>query len=179
GDKKPHSKKLFETFSRGIMTSRDLWVYNSSYKALATNMSNMITFYNSEVERFNNAYGHVDREIRKNTVNNFVNSDESKISWSHNLKRDLDKRKIFNFEGDCLTQSLYRPFTKQWLYYNRDLNDGVYRMPRIFPMGKAVENQVIQVSSMGARSGFSVLMIKNLPDVNMIDGSQCFPRYIY
>ncbi|WP_375614771.1 DEAD/DEAH box helicase [Bartonella sp. AC535YNZD] len=179
GDKKPHSTKLFETYSRGIMTSRDLWVYHSSYKALANNMSNMITFYNNEVERFNNAYGHVDRKIHKNAVNNFINSDESKISWSHNLKRDLEKGKIFNFEDDCLTQSLYRPFTKQWLYYNRDLNDGVYRMPRIFPIGKVVENRVIQVSSMGARSGFSVLMIKNLPDVCVIDNSQCFPRYIY
>ncbi|WP_342753459.1 type ISP restriction/modification enzyme, partial [Bartonella sp. AU15XJBT] len=179
GDKKPNGKKLFETFSRGIMTSRDFWVYDSSYKALATNMSNMITFYNSEVERFNNAYGHIDRKIRKNAVNNFVNSDESKISWSHNLKRDLDKGKTFNFEGDCLTQSLYRPFTKQWLYYNRDLNDGVYRMPRIFPIVQAVKNKAIQVSSMGARSGFSVLMTKNLPDVCVIDNSQCFPRYIY
>uniref|UniRef100_UPI0035CFDB25 type ISP restriction/modification enzyme n=1 Tax=Bartonella sp. AA89HNZF TaxID=3243442 RepID=UPI0035CFDB25 len=179
GDKKPNGKKLFETFSRGIMTSRDFWVYDSSYKALATNMSNMITFYNSEVERFNNAYGHIDRKIRKNAVNNFVNSDESKISWSHNLKRDLDKGKTFNFEGDCLTQSLYRPFTKQWLYYNRDLNDGVYRMPRIFPIGKAIDNKVIQISTVGARCGFSILMAKNVPDVNMVDGSQCFPRYIY
>uniref|UniRef100_UPI0035CF5B1D type ISP restriction/modification enzyme n=1 Tax=Bartonella sp. AA89HNZF TaxID=3243442 RepID=UPI0035CF5B1D len=179
GVKKPHGKKLFETFSRGIMTSRDLWVYASSYKALATNMSNMITFYNNEVERFNNAYEHVDRKIRKNAVNNFVNLDESKISWSHNLKRDLDKGKTFNFEGDCLTQSLYRPFTKQWLYYNRDLNDGVYRMPRIFPMGKAIDNKVIQISTVGARSGFSVLMSKDLPNLHAIDTGQCFPRYFY
>uniref|UniRef100_UPI0035D0FBA0 type ISP restriction/modification enzyme n=1 Tax=Bartonella sp. AA81SXKL TaxID=3243438 RepID=UPI0035D0FBA0 len=179
GDKKPHGKKLFETFSRGIMTSRDLWVYHSSYKALANNMSNMITFYNKEVERFNNAYEHVDRKIRKNAVNNFVNLDESKISWSHNLKRDLDKGKTFNFEGACLTQSLYRPFTQQWLYYNRDFNDGVYRMPRIFPIEQGVDNKVIQISTVGARCGFSILMAKNVPDVNMVDGSQCFPRYIY
>ncbi|MET3590558.1 putative helicase, partial [Bartonella silvatica] len=179
GDKKNNDKKLFAMFSRGIMTSRDAWAYNSSCATVAKNMSNMITFYNNEVERFNDTYPHNDSKTRTKVLNSFVNSDESKISWSYNLKRDLDKGKTFNFEGACLTQSLYRPFTQQWLYYNRDLNDGVYRMPRIFPIGQAVKNKIIQVSSMGARSGFSVLMIKNLPDVCVIDNSQCFPRYIY
>ncbi|WP_019223214.1 DEAD/DEAH box helicase [Bartonella rattaustraliani] len=176
GDKKNNDKKLFAMFSRGIMTSRDAWAYNSSCTTVAKNMSNMIGFYNSEVKRFNR---HVDRETREKAVDNFINTDAKKISWSYNLKKDLVKGKSFNFKENYLTKSLYRPFTRQWLYYNRTLNDGVYQMPRIFPIGEAAENKVIQVSSMGARSGFSVLMIKNLPDVCVIDNSQCFPRYIY
>ncbi|WP_375637768.1 MULTISPECIES: DEAD/DEAH box helicase [unclassified Bartonella] len=179
GDKKSHGKKLFENFSRGIMTSRDAWTYNSSPEALAKNMSNMIAFYNSEVERFNDTYAHTDRKIHTNVVNNFVNSDESKISWSRGLKQELTKRKFFEFEETCLIPSLYRPFTQRWLYYNRTFNDMVYQMPRIFPIEKATENKVIQVSSVGARSGFSILMTKNVPDVSVIDTGQCFPRYIY
>ncbi len=179
GDKKSHGKKLFENFSRGIMTSRDAWTYNSSPEALAKNMSNMIAFYNSEVERFNDTYAHIDRKIHTNVVNNFVNSDESKISWSRGLKQELTKRKFFEFEETCLIPSLYRPFTQRWLYYNRTFNDMVYQMPRIFPIEKATENKVIQVSSVGARSGFSILMTKNVPDVSVIDTGQCFPRYIY
>ncbi|WP_375608397.1 MULTISPECIES: DEAD/DEAH box helicase [unclassified Bartonella] len=179
GDKKSHGKKLFENFSRGIMTSRDAWTYNSSPEALAKNMSNMIAFYNSEVERFNDTYAHTDRKIHTNVVNNFVNSDESKISWSRGLKQELTKGKFFEFEETCLIPSLYRPFTQRWLYYNRTFNDMVYQMPRIFPIEKAVENKVIQVSSVGARSGFSILMSKNVPDVSVIDTGQCFPRYIY
>ncbi|EJF88003.1 hypothetical protein ME1_00967 [Bartonella vinsonii subsp. arupensis OK-94-513] len=178
GYKKGYDKKLFETFSRGIMTSRDTWVYNSNRRILAKNMNNMLAFYNSEVERFNDTYPHADRKTRTNAVDDFVNSDESKISWSYNLKQDLIKGKTFKFESDCLAQSLYRPFTQQWLYYNRALNDGVYQIPRIFPMGKAVENRVIQVTGIGV-NGFSTLMIKELPDVNAIAASQCFPRYIY
>uniref|UniRef100_UPI0035D0F48C type ISP restriction/modification enzyme n=2 Tax=Bartonella TaxID=773 RepID=UPI0035D0F48C len=179
GDKKSHGKKLFENFSRGIMTSRDAWTYNSSPEALAKNMSNMIAFYNSEVERFNDTYAHTNRKIHTNVVNNFVNSDESKISWSRGLKQELTKGKFFEFEETCLIPSLYRPFTQRWLYYNRTFNDMVYQMPRIFPIEKAVENKVIQVSSVGARSGFSILMTKNVPDVSVIDTGQCFPRYIY
>ncbi|WP_144755585.1 DEAD/DEAH box helicase [Bartonella saheliensis] len=179
GDKKSHDKKLFAMFSRGIMTSRDAWTYNSSREVLEKKMRNMITFYNSEVERFNNSYLHADHKLRADVVNNFVNSDESKISWSHNAKRDLLKGKSFNFKKDYLTKSLYRPFTQQWLYYNRDLNDGVYQMLRIFPTGKAVENKVIQLTGIGARCGFSVLMIKTVSDLQVIENGQCFPRYIY
>ncbi|WP_345117590.1 type ISP restriction/modification enzyme, partial [Bartonella jaculi] len=179
GVKKGHSKKLFAIFSRGIMTSRDAWAYNSSREVAANNMHNMIVFYNSEVERFNDAYGHVDHKLRANFANDFVNSDERKISWSYNLKRDLVKGKSFNFEANYLTKSLYRPFIRQWLYSDSSLNcDGAYQT-RIFPMRKAAENKVIQVASMGSRSGFSVLMTKNIPDVCVIDNSQCFPRYIY
>ncbi|WP_208438730.1 DEAD/DEAH box helicase [Bartonella grahamii] len=178
GDKKGHEKKLFEIYSCGLKTNRDAWTYNSSRDALSKNMHNMINFYNSEVKRFNNTY-HTDHKTRTKVVDNFVNTDEKKISWSHNVKQELVKGKIFEFEEMCLIQSLYRPFMKQWLYYNRAFNDRVYQMPHIFPMRKAVENKVIQITGAGAMGGFSVLMSEDLPNLHAIDTSQCFPRYIY
>ncbi|MBB6158596.1 DEAD/DEAH box helicase [Bartonella doshiae] len=179
GDKKSHGKKLFENFSCGLKTNRDVWAYNSSREALAKNMSNMIAFYNREVERFNDAYQHIDHKAHANAVNNFINTDEREISWSRAIKKQLARSKVFEFENACLTQSLYRPFTRQWLYYNRTFNEMVYQMPRIFPMGQVVENKVIQVTGIGAMAGFSVIMAKNLPDVHAMDTSQCFPRYVY
>ncbi|WP_208442204.1 DEAD/DEAH box helicase [Bartonella raoultii] len=177
--KQENNKKLFETFSCGLKTNRDLWAYNSSRESLVKNMSNMIAFYNSEVERFNDTYGHVDRRIRKNAINNFVNSDAKKISWSRALKQDLGKGKFFEFENACLTLGLYRPFTQQWLYYNRFFNEMVYQMPRIFPMKKAVENRVIQITGIGTQSGFSVLIAKSILDLHVVHNGQCFPRYLY
>ncbi|WP_208436633.1 DEAD/DEAH box helicase [Bartonella tribocorum] len=179
GDKRPHEKKLFEIYSCGITTSRDAWAYNSSRAILAKNMGNMIAFYNSEAERFNNAYAHTDSKSRTKAVDNFVNSDTSKISWSLNIKKQLARGHIFNFEEVGFVQSLYRPFTRQWLYYNRIFNEAIYQMPRIFPVEKMIKNTVIQVSAIGARSGFSVIMTKDLPDFHAIDTGQCFPRYIY
>ncbi|EJF83097.1 type ISP restriction/modification enzyme, partial [Bartonella rattimassiliensis] len=146
GDKKNNDKKLFAMFSRGIMTSRDAWAYNSSREVLKKNMNNMITFYNSEVERFNDTAPRNDSKTRTKVINSFVNSDESKISWSYNLKKDLVKGKFFNFKENCLTKSLYRPFTRQWLYNDSALNcDGAYQM-RIFPIGETAENKVIQIT---------------------------------
>ncbi|WP_208442276.1 type ISP restriction/modification enzyme, partial [Bartonella raoultii] len=179
GDKKGNNKRLFETFSRGIITTRDTWAYNSSREALSQNMSNMIAFYNSEAERFNDTYPHTDRKIRTKAVDYFVNTDEKKISWSHNVKQELVRGKFFKLEEACLIQSLYRPFTQQWLYYNRTFNERVYQMPRIFPIGQAVENKVIHVTGIGAMGGFSVLMSNVLTDVQVISNGQCFPRYIY
>ncbi|WP_375633469.1 MULTISPECIES: DEAD/DEAH box helicase [unclassified Bartonella] len=179
GDKKGSDKKLFKTFSRGIQTGRDAWAYNSSREVLAKNMSNMITFYNGEVERFNNAYTHADRKVRANAVNDFVNTDAKKISWSSSLKEELVRGKFSEFESDCLIQGLHRPFTQQWLYYNRIFNERVYQMPRIFPMKQAVENRVIQVTGIGASSGFSVLMSRVLPSLDAMEKGQCFPRYVY
>ncbi|WP_375666717.1 type ISP restriction/modification enzyme, partial [Bartonella sp. TT121SHDZB] len=180
GIKKGHGKKLFETYSRGIMSSRDAWVYNSSSEVLAKNMSNMITFYNSEVKRFNDVHPHADCKTRENSVNNFVNLDASRISWSRALKQHLAKGKIFEFEETCFTPSLYRPFTKQWLYYDHTFNEMICKMSRIFPMEQTIENRGIQITGIGAKKDFSALMTKTLPDLNVIDGgSQCFPRYIY
>ncbi|WP_039762304.1 type ISP restriction/modification enzyme, partial [Bartonella queenslandensis] len=176
--KKGHDKKLFETFSLGVSTNRDAWAYHSSRKVLAENMSNMIDFYNSEVERYN-VYLHDDNKTRAKAVDNFVTTDERKISWSYSVKQELLRGKIFEFEDACLIQSLYRPFTKQWLYYNRTFNERVFQMPRIFPMGQAVENKVIQVTGVGARCGFSVLMTNTVPNLDAIEKCQCFPRYIY
>ncbi|UNE54819.1 DEAD/DEAH box helicase [Bartonella machadoae] len=178
GDKN-NNKKLFEAYSCGIVTSRDAWAYNSSRKDLAKNMNNMIAFYNCEVKRFNDAYPHADRKIRIKAVDNFVNSDARKISWSLNLKQHLTREKVFEFEETCLAQSLYRPFTQQWFYYNRIFNEAISQIPRIFPMRKTVDNRVIQVTGVGARSGFSVLMTKDVPNYHAMDTGQCFPRYFY
>ncbi|EJF96775.1 hypothetical protein MEI_01506, partial [Bartonella vinsonii subsp. arupensis Pm136co] len=179
GVKKGHDKKLFDTYSCGISTSRDAWTYNSSHESVVKNMKNMIAFYNSEVKRFNESYPHADRKTRAKAVNSFVNSDEKKISWSHNVKQELVREKILKFENISLTQSAYRPFTKQWLYYNRTFNERVYQMPCIFPIGKAINNKVIQITGIGITSGFSVLMTKDVPNYHAMDTGQGFPRYIY
>ncbi|WP_033313460.1 type ISP restriction/modification enzyme, partial [Bartonella rattaustraliani] len=179
GVKKGYDKKLFETYACGLKTNRDAWTYNSSCDALAKNMNNMIIFYNSEVKRFNDSYLHSDHETRKKVVDSFVNSDASKISWSSSLKQELVRGKFFEFENSCLVKNLYRPFTKQWLYYNRTFNERVSQMPHIFSMRQAVENKVIQLTGTGTMKGFSVLMTNTLPDYSAIEASQCFPRYLY
>lgn len=74
---------------------------------------------------------------------------------------------------------MYRPFDRQHLYFNRQWNDMVYQMPRIFP-NAAAENLAIAVTGTGASGGFSAYLVGMLPDLNMMAaGAQCFPLYLY
>lgn len=74
--------------------------------------------------------------------------------------------------------SEYRPFVKQWLYFERGLNEYPSQVPRLF-LNVAADNRVICVSGTGARSGFSAFITKAIPDFQTIDNGQCFPLYLY
>jgi predicted helicase len=178
GDKKSDGEKLFENFSQGVLTARDSWAYNASRDGVAHNMRSMISVYNAELARFDAAHPHADRKARGAAVEKFIDTDPTKISWTRALKADVAKGKTFAFDEACLMPSLYRPFTRQWLYFSRTFNEMIYQMPRIFP-DAAATNRVIQVSGVGARSGFSALMAKSSPNFDTVEKGQCFPRYLY
>lgn len=179
GDKKDkNTVVLFENFSLGVATNRDAWCYNSSKTGLSTNMRRMIEFYNAEVKRFNATYSSLDKKSRDSKVDGFVNTDATQISWTRGLKQELTKGRSFSFELGCLTSSLYRPFSKQWIYFNRIFNEMVLQNPRIFP-DSSVQNRVICVAGVGARSGFSALMTNTLPNLHTLDTGQCFPLKLY
>lgn len=180
GDKKGDAAKLFDNFSLGVVTNRDAWCYNSSQDSAAGNMTRMIEFYNSEVHRFDKAYSGLDKKQREPLVDNFINTDRTKISWTRSLKSELSKDRTFEFEYACLTRSLYRPFNKQWIYFNRRFNEMVYQIPRIFPSAE-VKNIVIGFSAPSDRSALSVLISDHVPSLHAVDmvGSQYFPLYLY
>lgn len=177
GDKKSDGAKLFDNFSLGVGTNRDAWAYNASRSKLASNMGGMIAFYNAEVQRFNAAHPGLDSKASDALVDGFIDTNPQRISWTRSLKSELAKGRSFAFDETCLVPSLYRPFTKQWLYFNRQLNEYVFQMPRIFPEA-GVENLVICAAGVGARS-FSVLIADALPCLDNIEKGQCFPLYLY
>ncbi|NMX48194.1 DEAD/DEAH box helicase [Pseudomonas veronii] len=177
GDKKSNSMKLFENFSQGVLTARDAWCYNASKAGVIANISRMIDFYNAEVTRFNSAHIGLDRKSREALLEGFIDTDPTRISWTRALKQELAKERRFVFEQHNLTPSLYRPFTKQWLYFNRRFNEMVYQMPRIFPDG-ASENLVIMVKARWS-NGQIALISDSIPGFSPDGGEQCFPLYLY
>ncbi len=178
GDKKDKSSVvLFENFSLGLATNRDSWVYNFSKKELTENINRMITFYNSEVDRYKKACkGKKEGDFP--ATDRFINSDSKKISWTVNLKKSLEKNKILNLYNESFTHGMYRPFTKQNLYFNRDLIERVLQIPKIFPTPES-ENLVICVTGIGSTKEFSTMISNIIPDLEIISKSQCFPLYLY
>jgi predicted helicase len=178
GDKRGVQRKIFDNFSMGVATNRDAWCFNFARSALADNMQRMIAAYNRELARFSKTYAGVQKNARIAAVDKFVDADPTKISWTVALKQDLTRERRFGFEPDCLTPSLYRPFTKQWLYFNRHFNERVLQMPRIFPNAKA-ENIVIMIKQRWSGNGQLALMVDCLPELQIDGGTQCFPLYLY
>ncbi|WP_081694535.1 DEAD/DEAH box helicase [Planktothrix prolifica] len=171
GDKKDKSSKtIFDVYSGGIVTNRDAWCYNFSHDTVAANMSRMIDFYNEQVEAYQSSK-------EKSSVEKFINTDPKKISWTRAIKQGLGRGKFGKFETEHIAKSTYRPFCKQSLYFDRQFNECVYQMPKIFP-NQNLENLAICVPGVGARRDFSTFISNTLLDLNIFEsGSQCFPLY--
>ena len=168
---------IFKIYSCGVVTCRDAWAYNFNRNTLSENMSGMIDTYNEQMFKW------AQRANRDANVDEFVLYDNTKISWSETLKRNLQRGKTANFSQEEVRNSLYRPFTKSNLYFDRMMTERVYVFPSIFPIPKTeAENRVIIVSDHGFRAGFNTLMTNLIPDCHILaarDRFQCFPFYIY
>ncbi len=168
---------IFQTYSLGVSTSRDAWACNFNRNTLAENISGMIATYNAEIDRWKR------RENRDANVDDFVVYDHTKIKWSRDLKLDLKRNRIAEYAEGKVRNSLYRPFTKLNLFFDRVMNEEVYGFASIFPTSKIeAENRVIIVSDHGFRAGFNTLMTNLIPNLHTLaasDGFQCFPFYTY
>ena len=79
--------------------------------------------------------------------------------------------------------SLYRPFTKAFLYFEDFWNEEQYKMRSILPTAVTEnENLVIVASAIGYRSGYTAIASAQIPELHFgssTDAFQCFPFYTY
>ena len=178
GDKKDkNAVVVFENFSLGVATNRDAWCYQFSKKKLEINMDNMINFYNQEVVRYQSICVGL-KKFEYPDVSAFICNDPVAISWSRAIKNDLSRFIKRHYNPKSIIQAVYRPFAKNWMYFNRQFNEMVYQIPRIFP-DATVDNQVICVTGSGETVGFSALIVDKIPNLHTIASGQCFPLKLY
>ena len=174
GDKKDKSSAvIFENYSSGVKTNRDAWCYNLSKQNLEKNISSMIDFYNQQVRHF--IARKEDEDNLKAT--DFIDLDSTKISWSGDLISQLERGNKALFDDKNIRFSLYRPYHKQYLYFDRMLNNSIYQIPQLFPENNS-KNKVICLTVTGGK-GFSTIMTDITPDLHLIGDNQCFPLYLY
>jgi predicted helicase len=167
GDKKDSSSsKIFEVYSCGVQTNRDAWVYNNSRKTVYQNVLETIQEYNSLL-----ASGCSSKQAIEQS---------RKIKWASSLVALFDRGKRLEFDESRIVESVYRPFHRQWLYFESGVNHRPYLNEQLFPNGKG-QNLAIAVSGKGFRGSLSVLIASYLPCLNFgdMDNSQCFPLYAY
>ena len=179
GNKKTDGLRLFENYSAGIKTNRDAWVYNSASYKVEASMGRMIEFYNSEVDRFEAQSSELqDRQAREAGVKSFIDTDPAKISWDHAQRVGVAQGRKGVFDNASLRRSIYRPYTKQWLYMDAFFNNRLYQMPRIFPNAES-KNIVMTVNQNWQGNGNIALIMSATPDLHSNGDAQCFPLYLY
>lgn len=171
--KKEKDKNLaiFNTYSMGIKTNRDDWVYNFSLNKINHNVDKMISTYNSELNRLK-------EKSSSEKIEDWVIRDKSKIKWTSDLLNELSKYVTHKKEDNCFEISLYRPFDKEWIYSNKSWNWSRHLIPKYIP-NKNSSNLIIGLTGVGETKGFSCLITDKSPNLHFIAGSQCFPLYIY
>ena len=107
-------------------------------------------------------------------------NDDKKIGWSSSLKQHLFSNVIAYYNQDNIRNSIYRPYNKQFLYFDKIFTHRRGRFPIIYPDNKSeLENIVICVSGIGSNKPFHALMSNIIPCLDILEKTQCFPFYIY
>lgn len=167
-------KSFFEMYAIGVATNRDAWVYNASQRTLENNMRSMIDFYNRQREAYNDAVK-VDKNL---SVEDFIDTDDTKISWTRALRNYAKRNILIQYEKEKLNVGLYRPFQKQNIYFATELIESIGLSPKLFPTSTH-KNLVICVSGIGASKDFSTIITDCIPDLQLQFNGQCFPLYWY
>lgn len=167
------TQAFFNTYAVGVNTGRDAWAYNFSKVYLSNNMSNMIDFYNDQKNLFQDEK----KNNSKLKVENFIDSNPIKISWTRSLRKDIERNKEHLFNKDNIKYSMYRPFTKEYLYFDRGFNEAIGLSPMFFP-NENYDNIVICVSP-SANDGLSLLISREIANLHFNGDTQCFPLYYY
>lgn len=166
------SKSLFVVNSRGLETGRDAWIFNYSKIKEAQNIEKMIEFYNAERLRYAN------QSSVKVNFQEFINKDPKKISWTTSLLQELKHNIIIQYENNNLKEALYRPFQLQALYHGDEVIHRRGQMRDFFPT-ESTNNVIINLTGIGSKKNFSVIISQYITCLDAVEKGQCFPLYYY
>ncbi|GAA9900545.1 hypothetical protein VN0785_09440 [Helicobacter pylori] len=186
-DKKLQNPSIFDINSMGVVSGRDAWVYNFSPNILTQSVQKCIDTYNADLKHFNarfrEAFKQCTKGVKKADLYKHLNdreitTDKTKIAWTDGLKNHLIKNTNLLESGmERVRLALYRPFNKQWLYWDKDWIHRQREFSKIFP-NKDAQNVVINTSSMASRN-FSCLIANEITDSQTMANNQAYPLYYY
>ena len=144
---------IFRKYYRGLASSRDAWVYNSSLNKLIKNIQIHIKYSNSQ------------------DLDNFkINPKKSKKNSSM-IERMKKSGKIV-FDKNQVRTALYRPFFRQFLYFDSILIHEVDQISKFFPDENIKNPTLLMPDKAGT---FSTIVTDSTPDLNNIAPNQSFP----
>ena len=193
-EKRKEPLGMFEIWSAGLKTQRDPWAWGYDGTAVAVRMEKLISDMNSEISS-------------AKAEGRGIEYDPKRFSWTRRMEDCAKKDQLIEPSERSVVKGMYRPFCKQWVYYNKVMNERTYQQPRLFPLaaseGKKAERTYQQPTTFlmekekgGVEMTYQqeLLPLPNLvistsergslvtdflPDLELMHHGQCFPLYWY
>jgi len=150
---------VFKMFSSGLKTQRDEWVYDLSLENLTQKMKYLISVYQETLK--DNDY-----------------KDKFSIKWDADLSQYLKRKISKSFSDQQIVKSLYRPYLKQYLYFDKNFNGRTYQWFNIYN-NKHLDNKYITFKSFGSNRPFNCLATNCVAELHVTGANQCLPLYSY
>lgn len=165
-DNKNNKNTFFNISSNGVVTNRDTWVYSCSKGQLEKQMRDTIKFYNTQIDKI--------EKVRKKDENidieDIIDTNPNNISWSADLKKRANRLEKDIFDINEIKVSLYRPFSKQYLYYSK-------KWIERFSQQSKFKGVAIGMLGIGGKHNFSSLILKEIGDIQTFQNANFYPLY--
>lgn len=151
---------IFNLYSRGVGTYKDEWMYDLTKSGL----KNKINYF---------------LQVYTDTLKNKANLLRYTIKWDADLITYLERGIEKKFEIEEITECLYRPFYKQFYYFDKHFTGRIYQWFEIYKPEKQ-NNLYIIMPGLSSPKDFFLLSSKMIVDLNCLPaGCQCMPLYTY
>ncbi|MFD2090464.1 DEAD/DEAH box helicase [Blastococcus deserti] len=168
GSKSSSDPTVFGMYTLGLNTGKDAHVVSFSREKLQARVAKMCAFYNAALEHFESE-GSTDQ----------LPVDPSTFVWNRTSRNHLARRRRYDQARGSVRPTIYRPFSKELVYYSSDLNEMMYRTATAFPE-LDVPNYGIAILAPGPDLPLATLFVDAIPNLNLFSyPAQFFPRWAY
>ena len=164
---------VFNHNGPAVATGRDVWVNNFSNSQLDDNINYLINNYNAQCRKFQT----IKSQEKALSVESFIDTDTTKVSWTRSLKNFLSRGTLLKFERERLMECSYRPFCVTNLYYSPSLIESPGQCKDLFPLN--TDKVILCVNGKGSNKDASTIVTHYIPDYQLQFNCQFYPLYWY
>ena len=161
-------KAIFKLFSLGALTAKDDWACDFDKEQLEKKIKHFLKIYDKERKKW------ADKKLNDANFND--NLDYS-IKWVGDIKDYMIKNKEIKFSKQNIREYLYRPFVKNYTYFDYPIMQRPYQNKKIFPNENS-ENISIVWHNWEGKNGY-VYSSNKLVDYGINGGVVITPLYVY
>ena len=172
----PADAPIFGMSTLGLLSARDVWVFQSSAVTLREQIEQTTDFFNEQVQGFTPPGG--SSSARLAAARAYATRDDARFRWAASAEQRLARVQKIRIAEHGYRLASYRPFFRQRLYMDRALNHSVYQLPRVFPTGLEHVSGIVVANKVAGDSA-GVLAVDTVPAYHFTGSEgRFFPRYL-